>query len=59
MTYLFVVGPVVGDEADLPAMFEVRQRFDVLPPPAVVVDPAGRCLAFDAAGNLVSPFTGA
>ncbi len=31
MTYPFVVGPVAGDEADLPAMFEVRQHFDVLP----------------------------
>ena len=31
MTYPFVVGPVVGDEAELPAMFEVRQHFDVLP----------------------------
>jgi hypothetical protein len=31
MTYPFVVGPVAGDEAKLPAMFEVRQHFDVLP----------------------------
>ena len=31
MTYPFVVAPVVGDEAELPAMFEVRQHFDVLP----------------------------
>jgi len=31
MTYPFVVGPVIGDEAELPAMFEVRQHFDVLP----------------------------
>jgi hypothetical protein len=31
MTYPFVVGPVAGDEAELPAMFEVRQHFDVLP----------------------------
>jgi hypothetical protein len=31
MTYPFVVGPVVGDEAELPAMFAVRQHFDVLP----------------------------
>ena len=31
MTYPLVVGPVVGDEAELPAMFEVRQHFDVLP----------------------------
>jgi len=31
MTYPFVVGPVAGDEANLPAMFEVRQHFDVLP----------------------------
>ena len=31
MTYPFVVGPVVGDEAELPAMLEVRQHFDVLP----------------------------
>jgi hypothetical protein len=31
MQYPFVVAPVVGDEADLPAMFEVRQHFDVLP----------------------------
>ena len=31
MTYPFVVGPVAGDEAELPAMFAVRQRFDVLP----------------------------
>ena len=31
MTYPFVVGPIVGDEADLPAMFAVRQHFDVLP----------------------------
>jgi acetyltransferase-like isoleucine patch superfamily enzyme len=31
MTYPFVVGPVAGDAADLPAMFEVRQHFDVLP----------------------------
>jgi len=29
------------------------------PPPAVVVDPALRRLPFDAAGNLMSPFTGA
>jgi len=85
MAYPFVVGPVVGDEAELPAMFAVRQHFDVLPAvdalaalreewprakaagclahlpaaPAVVVDPALRRLPFDAAGNLVSPFTGA
>jgi len=31
MTYPFVVGPVIGDEAELPAMFEVRQHFDLLP----------------------------
>jgi hypothetical protein len=31
MTYPFVVGPVAGDESQLPAMFEVRQHFDVLP----------------------------
>jgi hypothetical protein len=31
MTYPFVVGPVAGDEGELPAMFEVRQHFDVLP----------------------------
>ena len=31
MRYPFVVGPVAGVEADLPAMFEVRQHFDVLP----------------------------
>jgi hypothetical protein len=31
MTYPFVVGPVAGDEADLPAMYEVRQHFEVLP----------------------------
>ena len=31
MMYPFVVGPVAGNEADLPAMFEVRQHFDVLP----------------------------
>ena len=31
MAYPFVVGPVVGDEAELPAMFAVRQHFDVLP----------------------------
>ena len=31
MHYPFVVGPVVGDEAELPAMFAVRQHFDVLP----------------------------
>ncbi len=31
MTYPFVVGPVAGDDADLPAMFEARQHFDVLP----------------------------
>jgi len=31
MTNPFVVGPVVGDEAELPAMFEARQHFDVLP----------------------------
>ena len=31
MTYPFVVGPVAGGEAELPAMFEVRQHFDVLP----------------------------
>ncbi len=31
MTYPFVVGPVAGDEAELPTMFAVRQRFDVLP----------------------------
>lgn len=31
MTYPFVVASVVGDEAELPAMFEVRQHFDVLP----------------------------
>ena len=59
MTYAFVVAPVVGDEAELPAMLEVRQHFDVLPPPAGAVDPALRRPRFDAAGNLVSPFTGA
>ena len=31
MTYPFVVGPVAGDESELPAMFAVRQNFDVLP----------------------------
>ncbi len=31
MRYPFVVGPVAGNEADLPAMFAVRQHFDVLP----------------------------
>ena len=31
MTYPFVVGPVAGDEAELPTMFAVRQHFDVLP----------------------------
>ncbi|HEY5386270.1 MAG TPA: DUF362 domain-containing protein [Thermoleophilia bacterium] len=30
MTYPFVVGPVAGDEAELPAMFAVRQHFDAL-----------------------------
>ena len=31
MTYPFVVGPVAGDESELPAMFAVRQNYDVLP----------------------------
>ena len=31
MTYPFVVGPVAGDEAELPDMFAARQHFDVLP----------------------------
>jgi hypothetical protein len=31
MTYPFVVGPVAGDDSDLPDMFAVRQQFDMLP----------------------------
>ena len=31
MTYPFVVGPIAGNESDLPDMFAVRQQFDVLP----------------------------
>jgi hypothetical protein len=31
MTYPFVLEPVAGDSSELPAMFEVRQHFDVLP----------------------------
>ena len=31
MTHPTVVGPFVGDGVELPAMYEVRQRFDLLP----------------------------
>ena len=54
------VGAPVRNTLDVERLWVSAGCLDYLaPPPAVVVDPTGRRLPFEAAGNLVSPFTGA